>query len=142
MWKFLRRSQRLLRRGPLLSVRANPCPYRRLGEHRQRRSRRHFLIHKRLSQIDLMFALGHKRTFRRVESMSALPPKADIGTRSWNVRFVPIADIMSCRGRAAQPRRLGGGVIEPRAFRAAAPAERSLTSRIVSKMLCLKLLCS
>src|SRR6516225_900258 len=25
--------------------------------------------------------------------MSALPPKADIGTRSWNVRFVPKADI-------------------------------------------------
>src|SRR5215468_5398830 len=25
--------------------------------------------------------------------MSALPPKADIGTQSWNVRFVPIADI-------------------------------------------------
>ena len=25
--------------------------------------------------------------------MSALPPKADIGTRSRNVRFVPIADI-------------------------------------------------
>src|SRR5262249_58019144 len=27
---------------------------------------------------------------------SALPPKADIGTQSWNVRFVPIADI-GCR---------------------------------------------
>jgi hypothetical protein len=25
--------------------------------------------------------------------MSALPPKADIGERSWDVRFVPIADI-------------------------------------------------
>ena len=25
--------------------------------------------------------------------MSALPPKADIGTRSWNVRFVPKADM-------------------------------------------------
>jgi len=25
--------------------------------------------------------------------MSALPPKADIGTQSWNVHFVPIADI-------------------------------------------------
>ena len=24
--------------------------------------------------------------------MSALPPKADIGTQSWNVRFVPEAD--------------------------------------------------
>jgi hypothetical protein len=26
--------------------------------------------------------------------MSALPPKADIGTESWNVRFVPKADIL------------------------------------------------
>ena len=26
--------------------------------------------------------------------MSALPPKADIGTRLWNVRFVPKADIL------------------------------------------------
>jgi len=25
--------------------------------------------------------------------MSALPPKADIGTQSWNIRFVPKADI-------------------------------------------------
>src|SRR6516162_4255597 len=25
--------------------------------------------------------------------MSALPPKADIGTQSWNVRFVPKAEI-------------------------------------------------
>jgi len=25
--------------------------------------------------------------------MSALPPKADIGTQLWNVRFVPKADI-------------------------------------------------
>src|SRR5262252_11024740 len=30
---------------------------------------------------------------RHFQSMSALPPKADIGTQSWNVRFVPIADI-------------------------------------------------
>ena len=28
--------------------------------------------------------------------MSALPPKADIGTQSWNVRFVPKADILRC----------------------------------------------
>ena len=26
-------------------------------------------------------------------AMSALPPKADIGTQLWNVRFVPKADI-------------------------------------------------
>ena len=40
-----------------------------------------------------MSALGQKRTFELVRAMSALPPKADIGTQSWNVRFVPKADI-------------------------------------------------
>jgi hypothetical protein len=40
-----------------------------------------------------MSALGHKRTFRSLRPMSALPPKADIGTLSGNVRFVPKADI-------------------------------------------------
>src|SRR5262249_61931593 len=47
--------------------------------------------HSKLQQ--LMSALGHKRTFSSAIAMSALPPKADIGTRSWNVRFVPKADI-------------------------------------------------
>ena len=28
--------------------------------------------------------------------MSALLPKADVGTQSWNVRFVPKADILHC----------------------------------------------
>ena len=32
--------------------------------------------------------------------MSALPPKADIGTQLWNVCFVPIADILHCGGKA------------------------------------------
>jgi hypothetical protein len=45
-----------------------------------------------------MSALGHKRTFREVETMSALPPKADIGTQSRNVRFVPKADIRAAFG--------------------------------------------
>jgi hypothetical protein len=40
-----------------------------------------------------MSALGQKQTSRHLQSMSALPPKADIGTQSWNVRFVRIADI-------------------------------------------------
>ena len=40
-----------------------------------------------------MSALGHKRTLVRVHMMSALPPKADIGTQSWNVRFVPNSDV-------------------------------------------------
>ena len=41
----------------------------------------------------MMSALGQKQTFHEIETMSALPPKADIGTQSWNVRFVPKADI-------------------------------------------------
>jgi hypothetical protein len=40
-----------------------------------------------------MSALGHKRTSEQVESMSALPPKADIAERDHPVRFVPKADI-------------------------------------------------
>ena len=36
-----------------------------------------------------MSALGQKQTFRSVRAMSALPPKADIGTHPRNVRFVP-----------------------------------------------------
>src|SRR6516162_8353222 len=40
-----------------------------------------------------MSALDHKRTLKHVRLMSALPPKADIGTQSCNVRFVPKADI-------------------------------------------------
>ena len=40
-----------------------------------------------------MSALGQKQTLQHVRPMSALPPKADIGTQSGNVRFVPKADI-------------------------------------------------
>ena len=40
-----------------------------------------------------MSALGQERTFSEQAPMSALPPKADIGTQSRNVRYVPIADI-------------------------------------------------
>src|SRR5262249_31090902 len=40
-----------------------------------------------------MSTLGQKRTFPGVCVMSALPPKADIGRVSWNVCFVPKADI-------------------------------------------------
>ena len=42
----------------------------------------------------LMSALGQKRTLQRFLVMSALPPKADIGTQPRNVRFVPQADIL------------------------------------------------
>src|SRR5262249_15127624 len=41
----------------------------------------------------LMSALGQKRTSQQVIQMSALPPKADSGTRSRNVRFAPEAEL-------------------------------------------------
>ena len=34
---------------------------------------------------------------RSADKCPLSPPKADIGTQSWNVRFVPKADIMRCR---------------------------------------------
>jgi hypothetical protein len=40
-----------------------------------------------------MSALGHKRTFSKLQLMSALPPKADMDQRGSDVRFVPKADI-------------------------------------------------
>jgi hypothetical protein len=36
-----------------------------------------------------MSALGQKQTFGLFIAMSALPPKADIRERNWDVRFVP-----------------------------------------------------
>src|SRR6516165_1852234 len=42
-----------------------------------------------------MSALGQKQTLGYVRLMSALPPKADIGTQPRNVRFVPKADILT-----------------------------------------------
>jgi hypothetical protein len=48
-----------------------------------------------------MSALGHKRTLRRVGTMSALLPKADIAERDWDVRFVPKADMARPRSSLA-----------------------------------------
>jgi hypothetical protein len=47
-----------------------------------------------------MSALGQKQTLDRRPLMSAIPPKADIGTQSRHVRFVPKADILTagCAG--------------------------------------------
>jgi hypothetical protein len=45
----------------------------------------------------LMSALGQKLTSEHVRIMSALPPKADIGTQPRDVRFVPKADILSSK---------------------------------------------
>ena len=41
-----------------------------------------------------MSLMGQKWT-RHVHPMSALPPKADIGRRGWDVRFAPTADSCS-----------------------------------------------
>ncbi len=38
-------------------------------------------------------ALGHKQTSKALAGITALPPKADIGAATDNVRLVPIADI-------------------------------------------------
>ena len=42
--------------------------------------------------VPLCPASGHKRTLEQVQIMSVLPPKADISTAHWDVRFVPKAD--------------------------------------------------
>ena len=52
-----------------------------------------------------MSALGQKQTSAHFQSMSALPPKADIGTHSWDVRFVPEADMI----RSKEQKRLYAG---------------------------------
>jgi hypothetical protein len=40
-----------------------------------------------------MSALGQKRTWACPSLMSALPPKADIAERNWDVCFVPKAEV-------------------------------------------------
>jgi hypothetical protein len=47
------------------------------------------MVLRRSNMPKRMSALGQKQTSAHVRVMSALPPKADIGTQSWNVRFVP-----------------------------------------------------
>ena len=53
-----------------------------------------------------MSALGHKRTFAVQNVMSALPPKADMCGATRDVRFVPIADMATCRHFKAASRDL------------------------------------
>jgi hypothetical protein len=52
-----------------------------------------------------MSALGQKRTSEHFRSMSALSPKADIETRSRDVRFVPKDDILGDRVAGIAPSR-------------------------------------
>ena len=44
-------------------------------------------------RVSAMSALGQKQTFAMQKGMSALPPKADMRSATWDVRFVPKADI-------------------------------------------------
>jgi hypothetical protein len=53
-----------------------------------------------------MSALGQKQTLQSVKPMSALPPKADIGTQPRNARFVP-SKLMSGAGGAIAALALG-----------------------------------
>jgi hypothetical protein len=53
------------------------------------------VVKKALSNV----RFGSKATLKRLHPMSALPPKADIGTHSSDVCFVPKADIVVCRHR-------------------------------------------
>ena len=46
----------------------------------------------------LMSALGQKRTSEHVQSMSALPPKADVDHDGRDVRFVPEAEVGNLKG--------------------------------------------
>ena len=56
-----------------------------------------------------MSALGQKQTFAAQNAMSALPPKADIFGRAWDVCFVPKADIASLN---RSPRRRSSGMLQ------------------------------
>src|SRR5262249_24395754 len=56
-----------------------------------------------------MSALGQKQTSRHLQPMSALPPKADIGTQPLNVRFVPKRTKCNAAKRALLDRLVGAG---------------------------------
>jgi hypothetical protein len=63
-----------------------------------------------------MSALGQKRTSRSVETMSALPPKADIAECDGDVRFVPKADILAYSITSFARERSDGDTVRPSAF--------------------------
>jgi hypothetical protein len=44
-----------------------------------------------------MSALGQKQTSEHIQSMSALPPKADMDQSGFDVRFVPEAEVARAR---------------------------------------------
>src|SRR6516162_10251495 len=67
-----------------------PCPLGAAEELFLRKPPRGFLIDTIMLRSSKppgrMSEMGHKRTFPHVRAMSALPPKADIGTQSWDAR--------------------------------------------------------
>jgi hypothetical protein len=66
--------------------------------------------HGRVPGAQLMSALGQKQTSDCRRLMSALPPKADIGRRQLDVRFVPIADIAPRLGEPPTARNQISGI--------------------------------
>src|SRR6516162_1344261 len=56
-----------------------------------------------------MSALGQKQTSWHLQPMSALPPKADIGTQPCDVCFVPKADIRQAANSSLFDHLVGAG---------------------------------
>jgi hypothetical protein len=66
-----------------------------------------------VTDVMLMSALGHKRTLAGQHIMSALSSKADMCSATWNVCFVPIADMTELGAQTERPHRGGLSEIQP-----------------------------
>src|SRR6516164_11680319 len=73
-----------------------------------------------------MSALGQKRTSEHVQSMSALPPKADIDRVCRDVRFVPKADIKPYSITSSARTSRDEGTVMLRAFAVLRLTDRSI----------------
>jgi hypothetical protein len=80
-----------------------------------------------------MSALGQNRAFRNVQSMSALPPKADIAGRQLDVRFVPVPDMPTIKHRA-QLRKHPELLLAPDPFKWAAWRPSYIAARLQGTM--------
>jgi hypothetical protein len=65
--------------------------------------------------------------------MSALPPKADIAQRNWDVRFVPKADIGACPDHIRFTLESGRFIGTPYQSKAAASLSRGSTGRMSAR---------
>jgi hypothetical protein len=75
-----------------------------------------------------MSALGHKQTFREVQTMSALPPIADIGSDGLLVRAMPEATYGQSNHACARTHERRAGyraIADPHRFDQGRPAGRS-----------------